>query len=916
MTVDSILYHLVNIEQCEEGLEEGLMSIIYIGPHTCLLACLLALYSRRPIFQLRQHRYTAAFCSNNIASTMNDIPYNTPFGEDDSAYSKGGGGLAAQDFATSQDRFVDEGNIDRRKNKKSMKPSRPDESGMINKKSKNQLSSTTGHDSSGVLDSQPNSTGLAVSDSRWFDEGATGLDLLRSPPQRQQNRLAVPEAISLSLTSSPRKPRAKLFSKALPLANDLRDEVLARKVHVAASRQPAAHHENLFDLEAFVQNQRAPSSAVDDVRASEGGELNFSGLDSPSMRRSAGRQRYVPEAPAAEAGIQSMLDDFASFAEPSLAGQSRDDTTSVISQQSLDSVLSQKSQESLTAPEAETRDILVTYLVSMGTSKHLAEDLAFGFMAEENIHEQRSQPVPQIGRNIHQQRSQSVREIGRNIHPQRSQSVREIGRNIHPQRSQSVHQIGRNIHPQRSQSVRQIGHTHRHSRSPKRTVARSIIISKLNCNEGVDATAAPSKRLARSKSQSKLRSIQRGGNPFPEPPPSTKPSYNSSATSSSSSLPRIYVRAEKPGVMQIEGRAFGAPVLPQAHAPQQERDIEQNGNVSRHSTDHSTSSCDDVLIEAQVVNDEVPIFYADKVTLKNVFQAGPMRKFAIIALLILAAAIAVICSLLLTRPGPSPEEDDRTLAPSAAPTFIISDEILTAAATLSGWVTMAIPESPQSQAVMWMSTLDEVDPGEYGEAFVQRYVMTVFYLSTTGEDYLDQESWLNPELHECDWSSGISCVTDITNRLVVVGLDLTRNGVSGTIPIEFGLLSDMNIIRLPKNRITGSIPQSLFDMNNLQTLDLGSNLIIGQLRLNLVNATELSLLILSDNDLSGLLPVSLWNLKSIRTLNLSSNRLGGKLPEKLTDMKLLVTLDLRNNMIEGSYPDFSALQKLDFVLLE
>ena len=366
------------------------------------------------------------------------------------------------------------------------------------------------------------------------------------------------------------------------------------------------------------------------------------------------------------------------------------------------------------------------------------------------------------------------------------------------------------------------------------------------------------------------------------------------------------MRAERPGVMQMEGRAFGAPFQPpQAPAPRQDTGLEED----------PTSIGNAMMVEAQVVDDEAPIFYADKVTLKNVFQAGPMRKFAIIALLILAGSIAVISSLLLTRPGPSPEEDDRTLAPSGAPTFI-NDEILTAAARLSGWETMTIPESPQFKAVSWMSTFDDVDPGEYEEAFTQRYVMTVFYLSTTGEDFLDQENWLNPELHECDWSSGISCVTDITNRLVVVGLDLTRNGVSGTIPIEFGLLSDMNIIRLPKNRITGSIPQSLFDMNNLQTLDLGSNLITGQLPLNLANATELSLLILSDNDLSGLLPVSLWNLKSIRTLNLSSNRLSGKLPEKLTDMPLLVTLDLRNNMIEGSSPDFSALKKLDFVLLE
>ena len=38
---------------------------------------------------------------------------------------------------------------------------------------------------------------------------------------------------------------------------------------------------------------------------------------------------------------------------------------------------------------------------------------------------------------------------------------------------------------------------------------------------------------------------------------------------------------------------------------------------------------------------------------------------------------------------------------------------------------MTIPESLQFKAVSWMSTFDEVDPGDYGEAFIQRYAMTV-----------------------------------------------------------------------------------------------------------------------------------------------------------------------------------------------
>jgi len=744
-----------------------------------------------------------------------------------------GGGLAdSLFFFADEDHFAaDGGKVERNESKKSKKSNRlSDELGKSKKRKKkkkkkrssmtghdssgafsNQSSSTglgsslTGYDSSGIFDNQPSSAGFGSSDS----EGSMGMDVLRSTSQGQKKLLAVPEL------TTPRKFPAETSAEAI-LATDLWEDVVSpRKVPVAA------HENDSEDDEAFVQHSK-PSLPFGDVSDDFDHIL--------AKRRPVSWQHSGTDALATTSEKQSMLDEFASFAGASLAGHSNGDEASETLSQPRELSLG---PSSLTSLETTSHKLLVSYLLSMGTPRELAEDLTFRFLAEQNFKHQGSQ------------------------------------------------------------SARQIDHT-----SP------SISSS----------TAPSSRRIARAATTSKLDDIARSerrsytnggpaaadmlsgsaGSPFG--------AYNTALLRTASSRRRAYMRV--PGSMQMQGRAFGAPALPQVPDPGPERGIEEDQPPTGNAA----------MVEAKVVDDETPVVYADQVTFKTIFQEGPMRKFAILALVVLACSITVICVLLLIRPDSNPSLVEGTLAPSGAPTFII-DAILTAAGLLSGWE-ITVPESPQFKAVGWMSTFDEVDHGDYGDAFAQRYVMTVFYLSTKGEAYLDREDWLNPQLHECGWSSGIYCLPDITNRLVVVGLDLTRNGVSGIFPHEIGLLSGLATIRLPQNKITGTIPQELFALSNLETLDLRSNLITGQLPLNLDIATELTSLILSDNDISGLLPTVLWNLTNLRTLDLSSNRLSGTIPEEINDMQVLVTLDLRKNLIHGSFPNLSSLQKLDFVLLE
>jgi hypothetical protein len=573
---------------------------------------------------------------------------------------------------------------------------------------------------------------------------------------------------------------------------------------------------------------------------------------------------------------QSMLDDFASFAEASLGPCSFEDGTfsDVVSLQapSLTST-------TITPPGGVSHELLVSYLVSMGTNRRVADTLAFGFISQQAT----------------ANRSQSTRAMDMLEEPAVSPTPLI------------------------------------NAASNRRCVPRSVTFSKLDCLEQqqhqdyspfrTNATSTPSSSSrgyapissgSNSAGGGSSAAVRRGEDNFSMMPSTGIPRR-----------PRSYTRADRPGAVEMEGRAFGAP----RRAPQ----VATIGLSS--STRDATNSHDgtieegrlsndlDNMIEASRVND-MPFVVADKLSFKHLLREGPLRKFVILALGLILGVIAIICSLLLTLPGSSPSvpiapANDGTLTPSSAPTFIRED-VLTAAAQITSWDTLSQQDSPQFAAVSWMSTFDQVEIDEaFGEPFLQRYILVVLYFSTMGQDYLEPEGWLNPRVHECGWSSGIFCRTDLTNRLVVFGIDLTRNGASGVLPSELGYLVTAEFIRMPKNKIGGTLPATICNLKNLQALDLGSNMINGQVPSNLANATELSTLIFSDNDLSGLLPKSLWDLTLLRTLDMSSNKLSGSIPSEVEKLQVLVTLDLRENLISGAFPvELAALQKLDFIFLE
>ena len=93
----------------------------------------------------------------------------------------------------------------------------------------------------------------------------------------------------------------------------------------------------------------------------------------------------------------------------------------------------------------------------------------------------------------------------------------------------------------------------------------------------------------------------------------------------------------------------------------------------------------------------------------------------------------------------------------------------------------------------------------------------------------------------------------------VVGIDLAGSrtepgSLSGAVPLELGLLTELTSLDLSYNRLTGAIPAELGQLARLTSLDL------------------------SFNRFSGAIPTELGSLPDLQELNLSNNRLTGTVP--------------------------------------
>ncbi|CAL9107189.1 unnamed protein product [Musa textilis] len=194
-----------------------------------------------------------------------------------------------------------------------------------------------------------------------------------------------------------------------------------------------------------------------------------------------------------------------------------------------------------------------------------------------------------------------------------------------------------------------------------------------------------------------------------------------------------------------------------------------------------------------------------------------------------------------------------------------------------------------------------------------------------------QEAAFSPQLFELKRLRSLSffrCFTSV-NQTTTLSQDWRKlsgsletlefrsnDGLTGAIPVDLALLSNLQSLVLVENSLTGELPQELGNLVRLKRMSLAGNRLSGQLPASLGNnLAELLILDLSGNSLSGSLPCSIGGMSSLLKLDLSNNHLNGDLPSELGKLKNLTLLDLRNNSLSGVTPSLGDMASLRYMLL-
>jgi Leucine-rich repeat (LRR) protein len=243
-----------------------------------------------------------------------------------------------------------------------------------------------------------------------------------------------------------------------------------------------------------------------------------------------------------------------------------------------------------------------------------------------------------------------------------------------------------------------------------------------------------------------------------------------------------------------------------------------------------------------------------------------------------------------------------TRAPTRRPTFSPTsggNAIESLVPTLPFYSRNALsnPSSPQARAI---EVLDQDPQLEDYPAFqvLQRYVLGVFYFSTGGERWDNDNGWVSAS-NECNWFSASDEVGDPCSQDGrYVSLSLVENGLEGEIPQELELLTALNIIDLDFNALSGTIP-TLANLVNLQGLYLFDNFLSGEIPTSLGALTSLTTLDLDANALEGTLPTTLGSLRFLEIFLVSNNLLTGTVPSQYRFLTRLTSVAFEGNSLEG-----------------
>ena len=172
------------------------------------------------------------------------------------------------------------------------------------------------------------------------------------------------------------------------------------------------------------------------------------------------------------------------------------------------------------------------------------------------------------------------------------------------------------------------------------------------------------------------------------------------------------------------------------------------------------------------------------------------------------------------------------------------------------------------------------------------------YYQLVVEDIWGIQSKSNIEIGDYEiklWGEYYSIVNTIE-------LNLIENQLTGNIPPEIGILTNLTGLFLSYNYLRGEIPSEIGNLRNLTELHLGHNGLQGEIPPEIGNLVNLTYLSLWDNELTGSIPPEIGNLTSLIFLSISENKINGQIPLELGNLIHLNSLGLFNNELTGSIP--------------
>jgi serine/threonine protein kinase/Leucine-rich repeat (LRR) protein len=161
------------------------------------------------------------------------------------------------------------------------------------------------------------------------------------------------------------------------------------------------------------------------------------------------------------------------------------------------------------------------------------------------------------------------------------------------------------------------------------------------------------------------------------------------------------------------------------------------------------------------------------------------------------------------------------------------------------------------------------------------------------------ESW-NQSTSYCSWE-GITCGKRHAWR--VVALDLSSQGLAGTISPAVGNLTFLRLLNLSYNSLQGEIPASIGSLRRLRRLHLRQNTLTGAIPSNISRCISLREIIIQDNKgLQGRIPSEMGSMPALSVVALDNNSITGTIPSSLGNLSRLAILSLARNYLEGSIP--------------